>query len=332
MTIFGRTKSANKANDASNLRRNADIGRTKSPAAFSYYSGRATGKAESRTSNIDNPRVQKTKATNNPGKLARFTLKPTKSVFRASIMPTYLTIVLLVIAFGYSLMLSSDPRVVIKRSSDNLMVHADADYESAVDVAWNNSLLSKSKLTIRTKSIEDEITRQFGDIEDVKVSLPLLGRQAEVLIIAKSPAIIVKSSSSESYFLDKNGYVLGSVEKSIEAASLQSLPVVSDESGFDIEQGARVMSSQQVGFVRKLSAGFNQKNMTATSYSLPRSAIDQLDVKFADKQYFVKFAMSGEAEQAIGALAVINAQIGQGAVGAPGEYIDVRIPGKVFIK
>lgn len=335
MTFLKRQKPTSKQRDklsSSQFRRSPEFNKPNSPATFNYYTGRPLSKTSARSSRSanDGSVINNTKLESS--KLKKSVRKNFITSFRKGNTAMYIVGCVLVLSLVYSLMLSSDPRIIIARNTGNTLIRSDSEYGEGLKTVWNGSLLNKSKIFIDTESIENELKTKFSDIGEVRISLPLLGRQATVLIAPKDPVMVFETPLKQQYYIDKDGYVLSKIDESNIAEIKQGIPVLMDENNVDVQTGDRILNRQQINFIDSLSKGFTQKNLSVASFYLPSQSVNQVNIKFNDKKYYAKFAMNADAGESIGSLIAIFNQIEQGSITPPTEYIDNRVAGKIFLK
>ncbi len=243
-------------------------------------------------------------------------------------LPSYLAAGGLIIAIGYSLILNTQPRIIIENRPGS--VHRNLnDYQQQIEQLWSNSLTSRSKLTINSRAITDDIKNRFPELAAVDVELPLIGRRPTVRLTPAVPALILDSSGTN-YYIDQGGKVLATTTD-LQTAKLANTPIVEDATGSEIKVGDTNLPSSEVTFITRLSAELKLVKQDVKKLELPAKTANEVDVYLGGKDYFLKFNIESDVQQAVGSyLAAIKHLNKQGPI--PSSYIDLRVQEKVFYK
>lgn len=305
-------------------RRRASSERT---PVFSYYNYSGQRRAAStQDSTRVGTRVQtgngtQTKHASGPRSVAGHT-------FAWRYVPTYAVLLVFVAAFVYVLSLSSDPRVVIQQQP-GIVQRDTAVYESEVRALWRKSLRNHSKITADTNGTRQSILNDYRELADVRVQLPLVGRRATIVLVPASPVLQVQAQNGM-YYVDAHGKALVDTSH-VEQTS--SVPTVRDESVLMVDPGKTVLPGSQVVFIVQLVAELQAVNLPLQSLTLSDKAVNELDVRLDGQGYFIKMQMQPDSDvrQIVGAYVAARKKMDGDGV-RPGEYVDVRIPDKVFYK
>jgi hypothetical protein len=134
-------------------------------------------------------------------------------------------------------------------------------------------------------------------------------------------------SGGRIYVVDAAGYVVAGASS---LPNVKNLTQVTDQSGFKVALGQPAMSSANVTFINTLLAELKYANVSISSLTLPLQA-QELDLRTTDHGYYIKFFLGGDVLQETGQFlatrhnfATTNTQ--------PSEYLDVRVPGKIYYK
>lgn len=296
---------------------------------FSYYSGQrraATahpdGRTQMKSASVSSGRGENELARQNRNSL----LGGHKFAWRH--VPTYLAVLMFVCAFLYVLSLSSDPRVVVEQQPGIIQRDA-AVYESEVRTLWNKSFRNRSKLTTDTVSTRKAILDQYRELGNVRIQLPLVGRRATIVLVPEVPVLQIQAQNGL-FYVDATGKAL--IDTSY-VKQVDTVPTVLDDSILTVDPGKPVLSQAQTTYIVELFSELAATNLKVDSVTLSNQSANQLDVRLTGQKYFIKFQMDSDSDvrQAVGAYLVVRKKFeseGQG----PSEYIDVRIPEKVFYK
>ncbi len=281
------------------------------PTTFSYY---ARGTSPS-SANIGR------KGEINVGKNKSFRLK-------LSHFPSYVALIVIIVALGYSCVLQPNPKIIIVNVPDS--VHRDSKaYKDSVNMIWKKSLFSRTKITISTVEVRKEISKSFPEIGDIKIELPLLGRRAKVVLTPVKPAIQLVSVNG-SFYVDSNGKVLGKTSELIKN-DIRNLPFIRDESGISSDPGKIIIPGPDAKFLQNLFDQLQAQNVAVESITLPVGAAIQANLKVVGQPYYVKFILDSDPRQAVGTYLAAKAKLDSKGI-LPLEYLDVRVEEKVFYK
>lgn len=282
------------------------------PAVFSYYARGAS------------PTDQ------NTGRADVSTKSSTVRGYRLRLghIPSYIALLAIIIAFGYSLILEPTPKIVLA-STPNTVHREPAVYQEAIEAIWKESVLNRTKPTVSTSAIREDITSQFTELADVQIELPLLGRRPTVILTPVQPALHMVSANG-SFYVDSAGKVMARTTDLMQN-ELKDIPLIRDESGIPAELGKNIIPSMQTLFLRRLHAQLLAQNVQIESLSLPKQAANQVDVRVAGQPYYIKFSTETEPRQAVGAYLAAKAKLDREGT-AVREYMDVRVDEKVFYK
>lgn len=242
-------------------------------------------------------------------------------------LPVLLSLVAIVIALGYSTSLSTNAQLIV--NGDQILLQGREAYEKRINEQLGDSLWNRSKLTINGGKLQDEIMQEFPEMQTVTVSTSILRHRPIVEVTLAKPAALLATPQA-TYVLDGNGRALFNAKDKSSLLTIDTLPVVTDQSGHEITLGKPALTEEQISYVRQLFLQAADKKLSVESMALQAGG-GELQVKFAGLSYFVKFNFEADPRQSIGAFFSIKDRLQQENKGV-GEYIDVRIPDRVFVK
>jgi hypothetical protein len=241
-----------------------------------------------------------------------------------------LAVVVALVCLVTILGLSSNPRIVLLDSGgSNRAFHDSATYQAAAASQLGGSLWNKNKITADTGAAATALKAQFPELQSVTITLPLMGHRPIYYLQAAHPAFVLQSVNGM-YVLDTRGKAL-LTRDSASAASIDTLPVLTDQTGLHAQLGKQAISSQNATFIQDVIAMLKQRQVAVESLVLPANAAQELDVHIVGKPYVVKFNMQEAASvrQQVGTyLATANRLAGQSVT--PAQYIDVRVLGRAY--
>ena len=238
-------------------------------------------------------------------------------------LPSFIAVITIVLALAYMTTLSSNPKVVIKASS-TAATRNNAEYQAYAAKLMDSSVFNKSKLTMNTDGLALQLLRQFPEFQKVSVTVPVLGRRPVITAIPTTPSFVVRGSTDEAFYVNRDGKVV------MRATGSVSLPVVVDQSGLNIELGKQILTKDNVAFLSEVIRQLAAKQLTITDMTLPPVA-NELHVRVDGKPYYIKFNMTGDPRLQAGTyLALDQKLVGDKVV--PKEYVDVRVEERVYYK
>jgi len=299
--------------DQANNRRQVRRGGSGTSPAFSYYTSRVSEGPVERT--LDRREQQP-----EVGKKKGYSF----SAFLAG-LPFWILLVVAIVCTGKILMVSSDPKVVVVGSTPTSSSYLKpmATYEAAAQKLLASSITNRSKLTIDANGVSRALKQEFPELQDVSMSIPLVNSRPVIYIQPADPGLVIQTTHGN-YVLSKSGSVL---------ASLNALPTgiqsVVDQSSLVPEPGKQVLPSSAVTFVQIVAYQFKAAQLPISAFVLPANSPYELDVRLVGKPYDVRFNLEEDALTQSGAAIATIQQLGSTV---PADYIDVRVPGRVYYK
>ncbi len=220
--------------------------------------------------------------------------------------------------------LTLSPHAYVKTSSEQF--HSKQQYQQAASkllTGWQ----AKSKLTVDTNKLVNDFQGQFPEAESAQLSLPLFGKRPTLDIQVAVPALRLQSGLSQ-YIIDNEGKVISGDASD---AQFSAVPLVKDTTNFQPQIGKTALTGKEVAFITTLLQQAKLKNFSVDSMELVDQA-EELHVRTSDQPgYYVKFFMGGDALQSIGDYLAVKQRLHDDNI-QPHEYIDARVPEKVYYK
>ncbi len=238
--------------------------------------------------------------------------------------------VALIVCVIYSLQLSNQPKVVsLASSSTDYFLQSTDVYQRAAAKAFASSIFNDNKITVNTVGIQNRLQKEFPELSDVSVTIPLMSHRPIVYIAPTTPSLIL-ANSKDSFVLDNNGKALLQTSQVASIDKLK-LPTITDQSGLQVKKGDIALAGTEVEFIRIVRAELEAKGVAIETITLPTAAYE-LDVKPSGVGYFVKFNMHEDsARQQAGTFLAVRARLATQAI-TPSSYIDVRLDGRAYYK
>jgi cell division septal protein FtsQ len=231
-------------------------------------------------------------------------------------------IIVFLIGLIYSLLLQSTPSL----SLNSTAYHPLSDYQAVANASMR-SLKDRNKITFDQASVSATLRKEFPEIADVAVVLPVFSETAQVTVSVATPSFLL-SSSGQTFVIDSLGVAIGI--SPTELPQFKSLTTLVDHSGFGAVASQQVLSAQTVNFIDNLLAQLNYGAVPVKSLVLPAAA-DELDLYTTDHAYYTKFYLGGNALLEAGQYLAARHNFASSGT-QPGQYLDVRVPGKIFYK
>lgn len=249
-----------------------------------------------------------------------FVKKPPKNRFLSRLVDG---IVLLAVLLGlvYSLIVQPEPNLILSSTAYHA---ADTYRDRTADKL--NALKNRNKLTFDEQEIVSSLRATFPEISNASIELPLFSQKPTIRVIVAEPKLYL-SSQNKTYVISSEGVAVG---QAAEFAGIKNMTKITDDSGFQIKQGARVLNSNEIGFINELLAQCKRAGVPVASLTLPARA-EELDLRTADKSYYVKFYLGGNSLIQSGQFLAARHQFAS-THQEPSDYLDVRIEGKIFYK
>lgn len=242
-------------------------------------------------------------------------------------VPYALGLICLLVGAVYLSTLSTSPQIIL--SGGQQQIRAKQDYQKAAEDLLKSKLANRSKISFNGQQLAEHLQDKFSEIKTVNVSTPLVRHRPVIELSLASPALVFVSGST-TYLLDERGIVLFDTKQTSHQVETSQLPVVSDQTSFSVEINKPALSSGQVQFVNEIVRQTADKKLEITSMELVGGG-GQLDVRFKDLRYKVKFNFYEEGRRSAGAFLAAKEQLELEGT-QPSEYIDVRIPTRAYVK
>jgi biopolymer transport protein ExbD len=229
-------------------------------------------------------------------------------------------ITLLLLALIYSMFIKPIPKIMLNSE----VYHSQTTYKEAAR-NYLGSVKNRNKITFNEESVVISMQKQFPEISSAYVELPVFAQTPVLHINVAEPSMVLRDGSKD-LVVTSEGFAVGGAERFVNG----KLPVVQDQSGFKASAGQQVMSSSSVKFIDGLLKQLKHSNIKISTLALPPKA-QELDLRAADQPYYVKFYLGGDVLQQAGQFLAARHQFEKEAI-QPAEYLDVRVPGKIYYK
>lgn len=223
--------------------------------------------------------------------------------------------------FIYSLLIRPEPNI----SASSYTYHPATTYRQAAEEQLE-SFTSRNKFTINEARIIKNLQAKFPEIANGSLELPVVSQIPTLHLTIAEPALVLKNNTAN-YIVSSVGTVVDEVEN---YKNQKQLPIVEDQADFDLEPGSPALSRESTIFIMDVWRYTKAANINIESIILPVLPME-LNMKAADKPYFVKFYLGGSAALQTGQFLAARTQFEKEGV-SPLEYLDVRVQGKIFYR
>jgi hypothetical protein len=223
--------------------------------------------------------------------------------------------------FGIILLFSSlytAPRLQVNQ--DDYTYRTEDQYNQQLADLVGSGPLARSKLTINRAEIELAAQKTFPELTNINVSTPLFSSHVVLRADIATPYVLL-SSNGRQYVVDSRGIAIAETMRT-------DLLSLEDQTNAQITVGRPALTSSQMNFIKELEHQSSAKDMAISQMALVAGG-GELDVRYEGLGYVVKFNLYGEAREGFGAFIATRDYLGDSQ---PGEYIDVRVPERSYVK
>jgi DNA-binding protein len=247
-------------------------------------------------------------------------------------LPSALAIIVVAGSALYCFGVDPNPKVlqVTDAHASGPALRSKDEYQRGAYAILGKSILSRTKLTIDTKAFTEQFIRQYPEVAEATVSLPLVSRRPVVSIVTAQPVLLLSASPSRQVFvMDARGKAIMEA-RDLQSSARDKLTLVNDESGVEVDTGTTVLSPDEVSFITGVLAQLRAKQLVVSAVTLPPIA-HELHIRLQGQPYYIKFNIQGDPRLAAGTFLAAKAKLEQGSI-TPAEYIDVRVEERAYYK
>jgi cell division septal protein FtsQ len=206
--------------------------------------------------------------------------------------------------------------------------------QTYIQTALNANKLSigqRFAFSLNAPLLEASLEAQHHEIAAVTIHNSWFDHSPQLTITLRKPVLLWKTKlNPQTFYVDANGITF-----TVNAYGSDSqLVQVNDDSNVPTTAGSAVANSEQISFLGQLVGSIqtlSKGSLVLSKIVFPPASIEEIDVYFSGKPYYAKVDMDrspvDQASEIVQALAVLQ-QKNQ----LPSQYLDVRIPGRVFFQ
>jgi hypothetical protein len=226
--------------------------------------------------------------------------------------------------------LNNNPIIEVS-SSENLTYDIN-EYENASKDILNSNIFNRSKILFQQDDFETKLKDEFPEINTVNANVPIGGRSLAVFLSLAEPFANV-SSGQQKVIINSEGVL---VKTNIDTNDNNLLNVRFTIPQENFEQGSRVLTTTEVNLLKILNdemtnLKFKDGSNAEIQEVLFNVADGQLEAKLKQKPFFIKLSSFNEGDIQVGGAVATLKQLDR-EDSLPLEYIDARVPGRVFVK
>jgi len=175
---------------------------------------------------------------------------------------------------------------------------------------------------------------EFPEIKHIDAILPLAGRDLTVSISVSSPFAIIQNGQNK-MIMDGKGVIVD--KYTTVPGSIHLLTISMAQELSSLKLGSRVMTKEEVGLLQLLNSEVSTITLSGKDSSLNIESIlldvsnREAVVELVDTGFYIKLSTYSSKEEQVGSLKATLLKLDREA-SLPSNYIDVRVPGRVFIK
>ncbi len=248
-------------------------------------------------------------------------------------LPSIIILIVLAVLIFFASTLSGN--VVVQTGADGYQYRSVDEYQQQASELLNSSGLSRSKLLFRSDRYEQDVLELFPELESATALLPLGGRDLSLQIRTSQPLARIQSTGGRAKIINTTGALIELPQHSSDTQGLPQIILDTDYAA-SLNPGDQVLTQAEVELVGIVIREFTTDSITSAEVQ----GIERITVSIANGEvlvylrgvpYYVKFSSYNRIDQQVGAaLASLLDLARQGQ--PPLEYLDARIPGRVFVK
>ena len=273
-----------------------------------------------------------TKSTNSAASFKdKETNKDVKKRFGISSFINILLIVGAMCLVVFATTLNNSP--IVEVTSNKNIVFDVNEYEEESKSILDGNLLNKSKILFQQNDFATKLKDKFPEINTVEANVPLGGRSLAVFLSLSEPFARVYSGE-QTGIINSEGILVKTNINDDSANELLGVRFTQPQENF--QQGSRILTTLEVDLLRTLnqemtSLVFKNGSTASIEEVLFNVADGQIEAKLEEKTFFIKLSSFNDGDVQVGGAKATLKQLDD-EDSLPTEYIDVRVPGRAFVK
>ncbi|CAN5671735.1 hypothetical protein BH23PAT2_BH23PAT2_06640 [soil metagenome] len=241
-------------------------------------------------------------------------------------LPSYVALMAIILCGLYVITLDTSPQVRVSELavSDSSIEGKTSGYEAYIASRLEDNVLRQTKFFVNTESLEQSFLREFPEIADISIIIPLISRDLVVDVIP-AMAVVALEVNNNLYGVDAYGRVFTQYQ-----SFSQQAPVVNDVNTENIKLGSRVLPTQTVQFIDNLVYLMSEQDIEIDTMTLPQIA-NELHIKVRGETYIGKFDIGRDVRLQAGTFVAVRNQLREQNI-TPKNYVDVRVQERAFYR
>ncbi|HMS23704.1 MAG TPA: hypothetical protein PKB09_02765 [Candidatus Saccharibacteria bacterium] len=240
-------------------------------------------------------------------------------------IPLYLSVLVIIASIIYTMSLTTTPEIKIVNSDSLITSENDIEkYKKLASELLSSSIFNRTKITINTDKIQNDLLEVIPEATDIAVALPIISRSPVVYVRIAEPVALL-STGSQKLVLDEKGRAITDSKD-----DNKSLVLVKDRSGLPINIGDQAVPTNQIVFINEVKSQLTQKKYEIEYFELSKNA-NELVVKIKKKDFVLKYNLSGDVRLQSGTAISTIKYLGKNNI-IPKKYIDVRVEERAYYK
>ncbi len=258
-----------------------------------------------------------------------------KSSSIKTIISNIINWVIVIVIAGLLLKASTlSTRPIIKMQKNNYSYRNIKEYQLYSEKIMKESIFNRSKLFFKSKKFENNIKQKFPELSSVNAVIPLATRDLTVFIQTSKPTVKL-INGGESGLVDGAGVLVdkGDLSTYINNRNLLNVSFTKPQSNFTV--GSKLFTKEEMKLLGLLNnevpkiklSGIGPMKIGVIKFNITNR---QMEIHLTNTQFYVKINTHDNSREQVGALKATLLQLDrEGSL--PTKYIDVRVPGRVFV-
>jgi hypothetical protein len=205
-------------------------------------------------------------------------------------------------------------------------------YQAIVGEILASRPVFRTKATLSSSSLEEEIKKQLPEVETATAIIPLAGRRLQVLLDVSSPLVRLQTGTNKLAVVSASGVVTNEDSSEVINSTFAELPSLSMV-GITPKVGAQLLTQDESALIKLLSQEFDGSDETRPNVQSLEFDVKKREIKvrFKNETYYAKVTPEEEGRLQVGALHKTIQELKEQRTPAA-EYIDVRVQDRVFVR
>lgn len=187
------------------------------------------------------------------------------------------------------------------------------------------SLKGKNIFNLVLGNTEKDLAEKQSSIESIQIRRGIPDT-LKVKVFVRNP-VISWQTKGKTYFVDKNGIVFEQTSNEMTDEDLQKIPKVTDSRDLEVTPGTETLSPEFIDFVKTIADKFNEKTAANITEMKIGETTFQLEVR-TDQGWYALFDTTRRPDVQ---LDVLKKMLDEHRDDIK-EYVDLRVPGKAYLK